>query len=874
MFRSIPFKQMAGCISGLALVMCSTVVFAQPVGYDFNDDGYSDFPVSLITYDETTPDYGAARIWSGESKTVIHTISSSSTNTLFGWSTGSAGDLDGDGKDDLIVGEPFWSAASNYEGRIQVFSGADASVLLTIPGPYVETGLGRYVTGIGDWNGDGTIDIVSSGWDIADTDGDGIGDDPIGIVFVFSGTDGSVLAEISDPASTETFGYSVFGLGDITGDGLADIAVVDPSAELIAGSGIYGEVYIFSGSDTAGAFDITNADQVISNTDSNIRGFAAQIDVMHPDLWLDEPAIQVINLTALDLGGVNQAEIEINILKISGVLTGTKGVRSSLKLAGDINLDGKVDALDIQDSISQLGTDPQATGVMPIVDINNDGIIDSQDIQVVMDGYGETTDVYEGLWDGTRLLAIAGGDAGFGSISGTPVGGGSDIGGGRRPVDGCPPKIILPPSGGGIVLQLLLDESIFTCSGPGCPSCDEQGSCYPCEQAGTLSGGEVSVSPSQPGMGDTVTFTIDPLTLDGRMGKCRLECGPEGTMCEKDEPDRHPSWVIEIQDPNTNEWGPTSPPRNGSASQTTFTGGGGERIRLRTFPFTIPESGECEELVSDEEIQEVQFATFSLTSETIIPAPDGTTDDDRTVIGIREVTRIKVVEPGVAVTFTITGGDTIGQTPTQVRTRRHSKGTITVTAVSNSDGTVTSRVFDVIEPSGVEMTFSGDEWHKANLSSAGFQMCVQVLPTSVLFSNIRIGEGNSAPPINTGEFAEEMAAEPGNVGNFGHVPWDHSINNQNFMTKTDRPRIWIGSVRGGGWSAGSQTWTIPWYYEVGSTQYQLPLVISTSVATVSGTGAMCIDKTTNNGIYHKTPVYEFNNNFNGDPWNVNDDSCP
>ena len=124
-----------------AIALLATGATAQPVSYDFNGDGATDYPVSIISYDDANPDVGAARIWSGATKSIIHTIVSSDTNTLFGWSTGSAGDLDGDGKDDLIVGEPLWSANTNYEGRIQVFSGADASVLLTISGPYVETGL-------------------------------------------------------------------------------------------------------------------------------------------------------------------------------------------------------------------------------------------------------------------------------------------------------------------------------------------------------------------------------------------------------------------------------------------------------------------------------------------------------------------------------------------------------------------------------------------------------------------------------------------------------------------------------------------------------------------------------------------------------------
>lgn len=170
------------CSIALALVGLSLTAFAAPpVGHDFNADGFGDYPVSVTGYDPADPVNGAARVWSGASKTILDTISGTAFNTLFGWSVGSAGDIDDDGFDDLIVGEPLWGplgAETEYRGRVQVFSGADGSVLLTATGAYLETGLGRYVAGIGDWDGDGTPDIAASGWDIADLDADDPGGCP------------------------------------------------------------------------------------------------------------------------------------------------------------------------------------------------------------------------------------------------------------------------------------------------------------------------------------------------------------------------------------------------------------------------------------------------------------------------------------------------------------------------------------------------------------------------------------------------------------------------------------------------------------------------------------------------------------------------
>lgn len=69
-----------GSAAMLGLVGLVSGALAQPVGTDFNADGSSDYPVSIISYDDTNPDVGAARIWSGASKTIIHTIVGTDTN--------------------------------------------------------------------------------------------------------------------------------------------------------------------------------------------------------------------------------------------------------------------------------------------------------------------------------------------------------------------------------------------------------------------------------------------------------------------------------------------------------------------------------------------------------------------------------------------------------------------------------------------------------------------------------------------------------------------------------------------------------------------------------------------------------------------------
>lgn len=366
MANSVTFSRLGAGI--FALMGCVGIALAAPpVDHDFNNDGFEDFPVGRVGYDEVTPKTGAVRVWSGSDMTsLIDAIIPAEGNTLFGWSLGSAGDINADGSADLIVGQPLWSVNGSYSGRIRVFSGADETELLVVDGPYIDTGLGRYVAGVGDWNGDGVPDIAASGWDIADTDQDGIGDDPVGIVYIFSGADGSQLAEIFEPTASPMFGFAVFGLGDINGDGLADVAVVDRGAEGAPGTGAHGSISIFTGRAAAGALALTDAHAIILNNDPTLRGFGAHVDTMHPDLWLAEPTLQVISLTDADVGGPNAAPTRVDILALDGQVAGSKGIRQSLVLAGDINLDGAVNATDLQAPSACWAQTPRRWGRCPL----------------------------------------------------------------------------------------------------------------------------------------------------------------------------------------------------------------------------------------------------------------------------------------------------------------------------------------------------------------------------------------------------------------------------------------------------------------------------------------------------------------------------
>lgn len=206
---------------------------------DVNGDGFDDLIIGQEAWDQPVGpgfsilDVGRALIFHGDNigmYTTPNATMQGGGNDSFGHFVANAGDVNGDGYGDVIVSSVY--SDPNNQGSVAVFRGS-AGGMVTTPYWSFATGqafsaLGSAVASAGDVNGDGLSDIVV-GAVFHDTGG--MQDN--GRVWVFAGpltgaAATTPLREWGGTASFENFGQSAAGVGDINGDGFCDIAGGSP----------------------------------------------------------------------------------------------------------------------------------------------------------------------------------------------------------------------------------------------------------------------------------------------------------------------------------------------------------------------------------------------------------------------------------------------------------------------------------------------------------------------------------------------------------------------------------------------------------------------------------------------------------------------
>jgi Ca2+-binding RTX toxin-like protein len=192
-----------------------------------------------------------------------------------GWSVAGAGDVNGDGRADVIVGNP----AADARGR------TDSGSAYVVFGRAATHGVDLAALGEGGFRIDGDAAGAGAGWSVAgagDVNSDGLGDVVVGapnphndpnltmrsahVVFGKASSasvdlgalaaggfrmDGATFAGGGSPVAGDGAGTSVAGAGDVNADGRADVVVGAPFADHVAGRPRSGAAYVVFGRATS-----------------------------------------------------------------------------------------------------------------------------------------------------------------------------------------------------------------------------------------------------------------------------------------------------------------------------------------------------------------------------------------------------------------------------------------------------------------------------------------------------------------------------------------------------------------------------------------------------------------------------------------------
>jgi hypothetical protein len=216
---------------------------------DVNGDGYDDFMVSDFFFTDDQQAEGRVYLYYGSphgpSAGPAWTADGNQVNDYFGMSLAPAGDVNGDGYDDVVIGAPSYSNPESIEGRAVLYygsaTGLGSAVGWTAEGDQYGAYLGNSVSSVGDVNGDGYNDVIVGAYGFTN------GELEEGRAFLYLGSANGLATSAAWTAEGDQalagFGSSVSSAGDVNGDGHDEWAVGAPQYD--RGEGNEGIAVVF-----------------------------------------------------------------------------------------------------------------------------------------------------------------------------------------------------------------------------------------------------------------------------------------------------------------------------------------------------------------------------------------------------------------------------------------------------------------------------------------------------------------------------------------------------------------------------------------------------------------------------------------------------
>lgn len=339
---------------------------------DVNGDGYDDLVVGAPYNDDVGNAAGKAYVFFGgqnmNDQPDVMLYGAATNHAHFGWSVSGTGDVNGDGYGDVIVGARMHGTGPlQATGRAYIYHGAaqmNSTADVIIDGEFPHDWFGESVSGAGDVNGDGYADIIV-GANFADPNGSASG--KASVYFGGASMNTAPAFTFAGPHADAQLGSWVSGAGDVDGSGYDDVIIGAHFAN-IPGAPTAGKAYvIFGGEDPSSNV----ADLVLSGSHADEQfgesvSAAGRVTGSAPDAFLVGAHFNNSNGNGAGRAAIFRIE--------------------SQPVLGDLNGDGVVDVSDLLILLAAWGDCPSSDPCP--AELNGDDAVDVADLLILLANWG------------------------------------------------------------------------------------------------------------------------------------------------------------------------------------------------------------------------------------------------------------------------------------------------------------------------------------------------------------------------------------------------------------------------------------------------------------------------------------------------------